>query len=93
MNKIFLLSLISAICISGNVIAQNENQDGILQVQEIYGEEGNQTMQAPATSNSSSNQTSTSETTNNTPSSNNADTDGQLMIEETISAEGTVENE
>lgn len=90
MNKICLLMLLSVVVLSGEAWAQNANQDGMLQVQEVYGEGQVQTM--PVNSNDTNTQT-TIPNDNNSSMSDDMGDNGQMTVEETIEAEGVVEND
>lgn len=97
MNKIFLLSLISAISIYSDTFAQNTNQNGMLQVQEIYDEGEAQTMpmdnnvqvQAPSANDNDNDNDSAASAANK----GNINNEGQLTVEETVEAEGIIEND
>ena len=93
MNKIFFLLVPLVSLIAVNVYAQNQDQNGILQVQEIYGQDAS-TPTDKQSNEVSSVQNKTSQMINTDSSSQDADgrNQEQLMLEETIMEEGVIEN-
>ena len=89
MKKIFLLLILSLVGISVNVSAQNKSQDGVLKVQEIYGEGEVQTVPLVSDNQAEDSQLPVYDVNNQSDSENN--NDGQLTIEENIEAEGVEE--